>query len=257
MMKRIIKWILPTRVLNAIRVLKYSNVGLMVNPRYNEGGIITYHVPNFLDDKLFQEAYHTALRKTGRKIGVYNWSLHTAIWAAKRGAALEGDFVECGVDEAFMSIAIAHYLDFNELDKKFYLLDTYEGIPIEYMSKEERMINDPTKRVHYKDTFEKVKQSFKEFKDIHIIKGKVPDTLDQVKSTKIAYLSLDMNNVYPEVAAANYFWDKLVSGAIILLDDYCMHENYRMQREGFDEFAKEHDVPILTLPTGQGVILKP
>jgi hypothetical protein len=37
---------------------------------------------------------------------------------------------------------------------------------------------------------------------------------------QVAYLSIDMNNATPEIAAANYFWDKLQPGAPILLDDY-------------------------------------
>ncbi|MFW9990995.1 MAG: TylF/MycF/NovP-related O-methyltransferase [Candidatus Odinarchaeota archaeon] len=254
MMKNAIKRILPPRIIDAIRVLRYSNVGVMVNPAYNADGIITYHVANFLNDKSYINAYRTAMKKTGQKL--HYWSIHTALWAAKRGVSLEGDFVECGVDVGFSSLAIANYLDFNKIGKNFYLLDTYEGIPVEYVSKEEFAINDPRNR-NYQNTYEQVKQTFKEYKNIHIIKGKVPDTLEQVKAEKVAYLSLDMNNAYPEIAAANYFWDKLVSGAMILLDDYCFHEKYRIQREAFDEFAKERDISILALPTGQGLIVKP
>jgi hypothetical protein len=48
----------------------------------------------------------------------------------------------------------------------------------------------------------------------------VADTLSQVTVTAICYLSLDMNNTTPEIAAAERFWDRLVPGGIIVLDDY-------------------------------------
>jgi O-methyltransferase len=48
----------------------------------------------------------------------------------------------------------------------------------------------------------------------------IPDTLPQVKSDRICYLSIDMNNAAPEIAAAEYFEDRMISGGIIVLDDY-------------------------------------
>jgi hypothetical protein len=84
----------------------------------------------------------------------------------------------------------------------------------------------------------------------------VPDTLPRVTADKVAFLSLDMNCAAPEVAAAEYFWPKLVPGGIILLDDYGFTAHAE-QRHAFDEFASRKGVPLLPLPTGQGVIFKP
>lgn len=65
-----------------------------------------------------------------------------------------------------------------------------------------------------------------------------------------------MNCLLPEVAALNFFWDKLVSGGIIVLDDYGF-VNRIEQKKGHDQFAQEKKVSILNLPTGQGIIIKP
>ena len=65
-----------------------------------------------------------------------------------------------------------------------------------------------------------------------------------------------MNIVQPEIAAMEFFWDKLVSGAAVILDDYGW-VNYSLQQEAHDRFAASKDVPILNLPTGQGLIIKP
>ena len=46
------------------------------------------------------------------------------------------------------------------------------------------------------------------------------------------------------------------TGGVILLDDYNWTPHIN-QKRAFDELAKEWNVPILGLPTGQGVIVKP
>jgi hypothetical protein len=53
-----------------------------------------------------------------------------------------------------------------------------------------------------------------------------------------------------------FFWDKLVPGALIVLDDYGWIGQY-LQKEAIDEFLAPRNVKALTLPTGQGLIIKP
>ncbi|MEP6926845.1 MAG: TylF/MycF/NovP-related O-methyltransferase, partial [Ginsengibacter sp.] len=83
----------------------------------------------------------------------------------------------------------------------------------------------------------------------------VPDTLVQVTSNKIAFLSIDMNCIAPEIAALNYFWDKLSKGGIIILEDYA-YVTCDLQYEAHNNWAKKVGIQILTLPTGQGLIFK-
>ena len=65
-----------------------------------------------------------------------------------------------------------------------------------------------------------------------------------------------MNVMEPEIAAANYFWDKLVSGGVMILDDYGFPAHI-VQKRAFDDFAKQKKVPLLYVPTGQAIIFKP
>jgi len=67
---------------------------------------------------------------------------------------------------------------------------------------------------------------------------------------------LDLNCLPPEVAAADSFWERIVPGGFVLLDDYA-YEGYRSQKLGIDAFAKRRKVAVLSLPTGQGLIIKP
>jgi hypothetical protein len=91
--------------------------------------------------------------------------------------------------------------------------------------------------------------------NISIIEGPIPETLPEVLASAIAYLHLDMNCSPPEVDAAQYFWDRLVKGAIVLLDDYA-YCGYRSQKIAMDVFAATKSCGILSLPTGQGLMIK-
>jgi len=83
----------------------------------------------------------------------------------------------------------------------------------------------------------------------------VPETLDLVKISAVSYLSLDMNCATPELSAAKHFWEKLVPGGMILLDDYGF-VSYEAQKKGFDRFAARKGIEVLALPTGQGLMVK-
>lgn len=220
---------------------------------YNNDGLITFHNSDFLKDPLFAEAY-----KRGKETGSWGqsdleWRAYVVCWAVNKGKALNGDFVECGVNRGGLARMSMHYIDFNNLkDKKFYLLDTYCGFPDRY----KHLVACPSK-YEYSECYEEVVKTFSKFPNAVIIRGSVPDTLPQVKAEKVCCLLIDMNYAEPEVAAAEYFWDKLSSGAVIVLDDYGYIPEYYRQKTAFDDFAKRKGVQVLLLPTGQGLIFKP
>jgi len=227
----------------------YDSDGLRTNPA-------VIHNHDFLKDPRFVKAYARGIRAQGEDQKYY-WRVHVALWCAAHAARLPGDFVECGVWKGFLSSAIMTYLDRNNLAKKFSLFDTFCGIDEEQVTAEERgRLHLDHYRKYYLPNYEDVKRNFAEFKNVTIVKGSVPDTLNQVAVGPVGYLSIDMNNVTPEVAAAEHFWDRLVPGAMILLDDYGF-VSYEEQKRGFDQFARARGVEVLALPTGQGLIVKP
>jgi O-methyltransferase len=69
------------------------------------------------------------------------------------------------------------------------------------------------------------------------------------------FLHLDMNCAYPERAALEYFWDRLSPGGMVLLDDYAYFGN-RVQGEAIDQAARSLGAKVLSIPTGQGLIMK-
>ncbi len=57
-----------------------------------------------------------------------------------------------------------------------------------------------------------------------------------------------------EIAALDYFWDKLSTGGIVL-DDYA-DVTYDLQYKADNKWAKNKGIKILSLPIGQGLIVK-
>ncbi len=227
---------------------------------YDADGLATLHNADFLADPLFVEAYRLGI-DTGHRFGAdlhIEWRVFIICWAASHAAKLAGDFVECGVNTGIYSRAVVHYIDFKEMiDKRFYLLDTYEGIPLEYLT--ERELGTSIARRNddvYLDCFDQVTQIFRAFDNVVIVRGRVPATLSEVPSEEVAYLSIDMNSVMPEIAAGEHFWPRLVPGAVVVLDDYGWLEHIE-QKHAWDEFARARGVRILALPTGQGLMFKP
>lgn len=236
-----------------------TNTGNKIALKYSADGLHTFHNCDFIKHPRFQQAYQYGLLNARPGISV-EWRVHVALWAATQCVPLNGDYIECGVHTGILSGAVMTWLDFERMShKKYYLLDTFEGIPLDQISTAEFAsgVANMNRKYDLGDkTYMDVKEKFSKWTNCKIIRGKVPDTLDQVESTSFAYVSIDMNVTAAEIAAAEYFWPKMVPGGIMLLDDYGW-ESHIQQKIAFDEFALRHGIQILSLPTGQAILMKP
>jgi hypothetical protein len=200
---------------------------------YDQDGLRSIHNHDFMSDALFCKAYqrgcHAAIDYR------WHWRVHIGLWAAFAASKLEGDFVECGVNPGFLSSSIMEFLNWDSLDKTFYLLDTFEGLDLRYCSNEdikagaEKKNETALQSGAYVKGVESVKANFSQWNNIKIIKGSIPETLNQVDTSRVAYLHVDMNCSPPEVAAMNWFWDRLLPGAVVLFDDYA-YRGYETQK---------------------------
>ena len=228
---------------------------------YNGCGLRTFgKSTEFLRDPRFEAAHARGWNsghKKRRHIDDNRWIVHVALWAATQAARLDGDFVECGVDTGMFSLAICDWLDFNSLDKDFWLFDTFSGIPEAQMTPAERDgIGGWHNRESYEECYELARSNFARWPRCRLVRGAVPESLAAFPTDRgVAYLSIDMNIVLPEIAAVDFFWDRLVPGAVVLLDDYGWL-THRPQQEAFDAFAQSKGASILCLPTGQGLMLR-
>ena len=219
---------------------------------YNMWDVISTKNCEFMRDPEFMKGFQAA-NKQEYHLNYGGWVAYINQWASHHAKRLKGDFVECGVHKARFAMSNMIYINFKTLvDRRYYLFDTFCGLAKDFCSQEEL---STYKGIYSEDTYEFVKNSFKDFSNVVIVRGPVPTTLAAVKIDQVAYLSIDMNCVLPELEALKYFWPKMVKAGIVILDDYAQigHEK---QKKALDDFATSEGVKILSLPTGQGMIIK-
>lgn len=224
--------------------------------QYGEDNLFTLNAAPFLDEENFLRAYHLGAQTNSWHGVSIRWRAYIACWAGAYASKLDGDFVECGVNRGGLARAIIDYIGFERLNKQFYLIDTFSGLVPAYLSKEEIKKDILNAYSYYNDnSAEIVERTFARCKNVKIVQGIVPDILSSLPINRVAFLSLDMNCTMPEIRAAEYFWDRMCFGGVILLDDYG-NPLHSEQQKAFDDFARHREVQVLALPTGQGMIFK-
>jgi hypothetical protein len=228
---------------------------------YDCDGLFTEHRPRFQQAPRFQAAWRRGLATNRGVDPGIEWRVHIGVWAASVAARVPGDFVECGVNAGFLSSAILTYLDWPKLGKKFYLVDTFAGPPMEQFSEDEVENGAYAKVLQsliagaYVTDIETIRRNYREWPGIEIVQGVVPEVLPAVGAREVAFLHLDMNCAYAEIEALRFFWDRMSRGGVVLLDDYS-RKDYEPVGEAVDEMAAGLGAEIASLPTGQGLIIK-
>ena len=228
---------------------------------YARDSLFTANNHHFQDDANFRAAYARGVKAANGADPHMQWRMHVALWAAGAAARLAGDFVECGVNAGFASSAIMQRLDWGATGKRFYLIDTFSGPVLKQYSREElargreSIAEQAIAKGAYVTDLERVRANYQEWPNVEIVQGVVPDILPQPGIGRVAFLHIDMNCAYPERAALEYFWDKLTPGAMVLFDDYAYFGNEALAK-AIDAAAAGLDTEVLSLPTGQGLIVR-
>jgi predicted O-methyltransferase YrrM len=102
---------------------------------------------------------------------------------------------------------------------------------------------------------DRVRTNFAEWGNAILVQGSVPEVLAQTDIKLVAFVHIDMNCALPERAAFDFFWDRLSPGGVILFDDYAYY-GHDEQRQSIDDAAGAKCTEVLSLPTGQGLIVK-
>ena len=145
----------------------------------------------FMESGRFKDAwgFTSEVAKIGWEDGVpdIRWRAHVAIWAAQNGLRIEGDFVECGVHTGTLSLAVCKFLNFDAAkDRKFWLFDTWSGIPMVDLSASEKAMAEKYNSTIYKskDVYDTVGQAFSQFPNCRLIKGVLPGSLQEADIKK-------------------------------------------------------------------------
>ncbi|CAL6331741.1 unnamed protein product [Bathycoccus prasinos] len=156
---------------------------------------------------------------------------------------LEGDIVECGVWMGGATITMMFAQLKSKRERDFWLFDTFQGLPPPSDKDDER-----SKRV-YKQVItgtaysrqrsglvlngkwnygpkpivkNAIRSTGYNFDKVHLVEGKVEDTLRSTHlPDKIAILRLDTDWYSSTKVELDLLWDRLISGGLLYIDDYC------------------------------------
>ena len=228
---------------------------------YGRDGLYTLHDDRFRQDPGFQRAYARGVKASQGFDPEFEWRIHVALWAASMAVRVPGDFVECGVNAGFVSSAIMEWLNWRSVHKNFYLIDTFTGPIFSQYSQGEiaRGRVDLARKTlaagGYVTDLEHIRANYAEWPNAIVVQGAVPDVLPTLNIPNLAFLHIDLNCAYPERAALEFFWQRLSPGAIVLFDDYT-YLGQECQWAAIDEAVGQLSAEVLSLPTGQGLIIK-
>jgi Methyltransferase domain len=153
------------------------------------------------------------------------------------------------------------HLRWNTVNRRFYLIDTFSGPILDQYSPEEidrgrlSLAEHARAAGSYVTDLARVRANYAEWPNAVVVQGGVPEVLATLNIGAVAFLHIDMNCAYPERAALEFFWNHLSPGAIVLLDDYA-YFGHDQQTSAIDSSVLALGANVLSLPTGQGVIVK-
>lgn len=216
------------------------------NGIYTGDNLFTYHRNlGFLEDEPFMGAFNEHATTEIEKAIL--WRISVVLWGVRNGLRLEGDFVECACYKGTTVRVICDAVDFaSHKDRHYYLYDLFDHDP---------SMPHHAMPEHSKQLYASVKNRFSGFDNITVTQGKVPEVLVEVAPEKIAFMHLDMNNADAEIGALEVLFERMVPGAVLILDDYGWL-GYRAQKLAEDPWLAKHGYRVLELPTGQGLVIK-
>ena len=163
---------------------------------------------------------------------------------------LSGSIAECGVYTGGSACAIAEASFYT--GKKLHLFDSFAGLPKP----------DPSKGDTHKEggfvakgtSFDEVSSVMSLFPNVTIHKGFIPSTFSEVdESERFCFVHLDVDLYWSVYDSLKFFWPRMVSSGLILLQDHCSPTCKGATRAAEDFMGKDN---ICTDKQGWGIVRK-
>lgn len=243
-----------SRTLKMLEILKSLETLGNAEVFVGEGLATWLKTPPFVADERFMTLAADDFELAPAGISNWHWNLLTVLDAARQARDLPGDFVELGVYRGHTTKFVADYLDFAAWDRRWWLYDTFEGVPKDQLDAGRENLTAAAYGLAF--TFEEVQGRFAPYGNIEVVKGRVPEVFAETCPEKIAFIHIDLNNATAEIGALDALYPKLSPGGVIVFDDFCWsssHAQYKAEMAWF----KDRGLTAFGLPTGQGLHVKP
>ncbi|MEV0219027.1 TylF/MycF/NovP-related O-methyltransferase [Streptomyces sp. NPDC050704] len=182
---------------------------------------------------------------------------------------IAGDIVECGVWRGgSMQAAARTLLSLDDTERHLYLFDTFEGMPAPTDKDLRRdgesaadllARQDRSRPIWAVATLEDVKEGFQKVPypadRVHFVPGLVEDTIPAEAPEQISILRLDTDWYASTRHELEQLYPRLVSGGVLLIDDYGWWQG---SRSAVDEFLEKTGARLLLLRMDEGrIAVKP
>ncbi|MEZ5792029.1 MAG: TylF/MycF/NovP-related O-methyltransferase [Nitratireductor sp.] len=168
--------------------------------------------------------------------------------------SLEGDVAECGT--RFGKSAL-YMLEACSREREFFLFDSFEGLSDPVAGKDilaSSIENDGKTRI-LQVGIDVVTRQFSKHPNVHLMKGWIPNRFDEVADRNFCLVHVDVDLYQPTLDSFKFFYDRTVSGGMMICDDYgSVH--YPGARLAMDEFFADKQEKPIELPSGQSFIVK-
>ena len=187
------------------------------------------------------------------------WRHFVVYWTASLASNLKTsehkNFAEMGVCDGLTAYFASHARKNNCCDGDFYLYDSWDEMVSGLLTESEKQSAGAYAYLNINNT--KKNLSLCDNEKFVFVEGYIPESFKlNLNPQTLAWLHIDLNSSIPTVASLDFFWDKILTGGIILFDDYAW-PGYEDTKLKVDQWCLDKSVSVFHMPTGQGLLFKP
>lgn len=195
-----------------------------------------------------------------QEVAALKWRHYIVYWSAMHAMRNAGagvkNFAEMGVCDGLTAwFASRAQRDSDSLTGKFFLYDAWEGMRADLLTRTESSSTGSYAYLDIENTRRNLALSGADNFFIYN-KGYVPESFStSLNPDTLAWLHIDLNSALPTIASLDFFWDRLLPGGVILLDDFAW-PGYEETQAKVEEWCVGKRQNIMHHPTGQALIFK-
>ncbi|MDE7317859.1 MAG: TylF/MycF family methyltransferase [Helicobacter sp.] len=161
---------------------------------------------------------------------------------------LAGDVAECGVYRG----EFARLINLHFPTKKLYLFDTFESFAPQDLEREIPEIQKCA-QLFANTSVPLVLSKMQHVQNCIVHKGWFPQTTKGLEDERFCFVSLDTDLYEPILAGLEFFYPRLVSGGVILVDDY-FDPSFRGAKQAINDFAQKHHVVFVPIGDSSSIV---
>jgi hypothetical protein len=231
----------PTRVVNVVRKFAWGAL-------HSASAALGFGVASYRQPDRIQAIRRIRQLKKSCEMILTPLEAHQLFSLVRATAKLGGSMAEVGVYRG----ASARLIREADPARPLHLFDTFEGLPDPADNDTELHLGRFVKN-QFSCSIEDVKRYLEPANNMYFHKGLFPATADALQHERFSFVHSDVDLYVSTRSILEFFYPRLVPGAIILTHDFA---TCRGPHQAFTEFAKDLREPLIELPGDQAMIMK-